>query len=275
MIYRNIFFYEQSIPPLLQRLSSVEHLQLLLAVGPYPRDANRFIDGNDLQQQITSYMPHLRRFDFHIRSALRDAAHVEAETVQKSFSQFEQPVRCAVDSFTNRHSQCHIYSIPFVGTRLDLISNRFPLGDMCKTFSHVTTLSLFDDVQPFEHVFFERLVRTLPQLRTLEIHNELEQREQVQSTAAAKIEFPRLRTLLLYDIHVNYAEEMLCRCRLPYLAELVIRSEPLLTVINQDHEQARDNCSHVELLRTPTADIEESSAVRTFFPLGLFRYRRK
>ena len=275
MIYRNIFFYEQSIPPLLQRLPSVEQLQLLLATGPCPRDANRFIDGNHLQQQITSHMPHLRQFDFHIRSALRNAAYVEAETIQKSFSQFERPVRCAVDYFDNRHSQCHVYSIPFVGTRLDFISNRFHLLETPKTFCHVTTLLLYDDLQPFEHVFFERLAQALPHLRTLEILNALEQREQIASTAA-KIEFPRLMTLLLYDIHVNYAEEMLCRCRLPCFAELVIRIEPLLIVISQDQGQARENCSHVELLRTPRCDTEDTSAaLQTFFPRGIFLYRTK
>ena len=50
-----------------------------------------------------------------------------------------------------------------------------------KTFSHVTTLFLFDDVKPFEHVFFERLVRTLPHLRTLEINNELAQGEKLST----------------------------------------------------------------------------------------------
>ena len=69
---------------------------------------------------------------------------------------------------------------------------------------------------------------------------------------------------------------MLCRCRLPCLAELVIRGETLLTVINQDQEQTRDNSSHLELLQTPTPDIKESNAVRTVLPQEIFlRYRRE
>ena len=58
-------------------------------------------------------------------------------------------------SFNNGHSQSHVYSIPFVGTRLDFVSNRFSLFDTRKTFSHVTTSILYDDVQPCEHVFFD------------------------------------------------------------------------------------------------------------------------
>ena len=257
--------------PLLQRLSSVEHLQLLLAIGYSAHDTNRFIDGNHLQQEITSYMPHLRQFDFHIRSVRRDGAHVEPETIQKSFSEFQQPVVSSVDYFSNGHSQSHVYSIPFVDTRLDFISNRFPLFDTRKTFSHVTTLILYDDVQPFEHVFFDRLAQTLPHLRTLEILNAL---EQTQSTPRL-VEFPRLMTLLLHDIHIDYADEMLSRCRLPCLIELVIRNEPLLALISRDQGQTRDNCSHVRILRTPPTDIQTISALRTFFPLPTFSTREE
>jgi hypothetical protein len=274
IIYRNIFFYEQCVLPLLQRLSSVEHLQLLLAIGHSPHNANRFIDGSHLQQEITSYMPHLRQFDFHIRSVRRDGAHVEPETIQKSFSQFQQPVDSTVDYFNNGYSQSHVYSIPFVGTRLDFISNRFPLFDTRTTFSHVTTLLLYDDVQPFEHVFFDRLAQTLPHLRTLEILNVLEQRKQTQSTTV-NITFPRLMTLLLHDIHIDYADGMLSRCRLPCLVELVIRNEPLLAVISRDQGQTRDNCSHVRILRRPPSDIQTTNTLRTFFPLPTFSTREE
>ena len=41
----------------------------------------------------------------------------------------------------------------------------------------VTILLLFDDVKPFENVFFERVARALPHLKTLEIFNQLEQQE--------------------------------------------------------------------------------------------------
>ena len=41
----------------------------------------------------------------------------------------------------------------------------------------MTTLLLFDDVKPFEKVFFEQVARSLPRLETLEVINQLEQQE--------------------------------------------------------------------------------------------------
>jgi hypothetical protein len=65
------------------------------------------------------------------------------------------------------------------------------------------------DVKSFEHAFFARLPQTLPQLWTLEIHNKLPQEEKI-GTAQNNIELLRLMTLILHDIHLNYAEQMLC-----------------------------------------------------------------
>jgi hypothetical protein len=84
-IYRNTHYYEQCIIPLLQRLSAVEHLTLLLTIGVKGMGPDHLIDGFDLQRDIVSYMPHLREFDFHIRSILRDAPYIESDTIRQSF----------------------------------------------------------------------------------------------------------------------------------------------------------------------------------------------
>jgi len=149
-IYRNIVSYEKCIVPLLQRFSNVEHLTLLLAVnGPRPK-LNHFVDGLDLEKNIVSYMPRLRQFNFHIRSILRNASHIEVDTIRQTFiRRQQQSVDCAVDYFNNNYAQCQIYSLPFIGNRLDFISNQFPLFDTNNTFSMVTMLLLFDDVKPF------------------------------------------------------------------------------------------------------------------------------
>ncbi|CAF5135205.1 unnamed protein product, partial [Rotaria magnacalcarata] len=55
------------------------------------------------------------------------------------------------------------------------MSDLFPLFDINNTFSNATILLLFDDAKPFETIFFERMARALPRLRTLEIINQLEQ----------------------------------------------------------------------------------------------------
>ncbi|CAF1560368.1 unnamed protein product [Rotaria sp. Silwood1] len=99
-------------------------------------------------------MSRLQQFKFHIRSILRHAPHIEVDTIRQSFNKEQQSVDCVLDYFKNGYGQCQIYSLPFIGTRLDFISNRFPLFDVKNTFSNVTTLLLFDDGKPFETIFF-------------------------------------------------------------------------------------------------------------------------
>ncbi|CAF5149552.1 unnamed protein product, partial [Rotaria sp. Silwood1] len=148
-IYRNFDDYKKCFVPLLQRLSNVENLTLLLAIGETGKTPNHFIAGYYLENDIIAYMPHLCQFNFHIRSVLENAPHVELDTIRQSFFR-QQSVNCAVDYFNNNYGQCQIYSLPFIGTRLDFISNRFPLFDITNTFCMVTTLLLFDDIEPFE-----------------------------------------------------------------------------------------------------------------------------
>jgi len=118
-------------------------------------------------------MPRLRQFNFHIRSILKNASHVTIDQIRQSFLNQQQPFDCVLDHFSNNYGQCQIYSLPYIGTRLDFVSNRFPLFDINNTFSNVTILLLFDDIKPFESVFFERVARVLPRLRTLKIINDL------------------------------------------------------------------------------------------------------
>jgi hypothetical protein len=188
------------------------------------------------------------------------------DIIRQSFTkQQQQSVDCALDHFNNNYGQCHIYSLPFISTRLDFISNQFPLFDTNNTFSMVTMLLLFDDVKPFENVFFARIARALPRLQTLEIWNERKQQEKTTSTTN-NLEFDHLHTLILFDIHLNCAEQFLCRTHLPFLIELAIHKDILLAIITQDQQQARDNCSKVETLRTSEPIDDSKDVVLNFFP---------
>ncbi|CAF1467634.1 unnamed protein product [Rotaria sordida] len=264
--YRNIPQYEQCIVPLLQRLSTIEFLTLLLAIGVDTSASHHFIDGLDLQRDIISHMPHLRQFDFHIRSIVPRAPHIDIDTIRQSFVQREQSVDCILDYFNNDCGQCQIFSLPFIGTRLDFISNRFPLfDDNRNTFLNVTTLLLFDDIKPFENSFFGLVSRALPHLKSLEVFNQLEQQEKTTITTNL-IEFPHLATLILYDIHIDYAEQLLCRTRLPCLVELLIHYEPLSTIVTQYQEEARNNCSKIELIRFVDSSTNPTDTLLNFFP---------
>jgi len=209
-MYRNILKYENCIVPFLEHFSNVEYFTLLLAIGLTGNEINHFIDGSDLEKDIISHMPHLHRFNFHIRSILKDMPNVELETIRQSFIKRQQPVDCVIDYFNNNYGQYQIYSLPFIGTRLDFISNRFPLFDVNNTFSNITMLLLFDDVKPFETIFFTRVSRALTRLRTLEVSNQLEQQEKTTVTTNY-LGFNHLATLILFDIHMNYIEQLLCR----------------------------------------------------------------
>jgi hypothetical protein len=265
-IYRNFVDYDECLVPLLQRFSNVEYLRLLLAVNLKKRMTNSFIDGYDLENDITSHMPHLHQFHFHIRSVLENAPHVQIDTIRQRFSKEKYEfVDCTLDYFNNNNGQCQIYSLPFIGTRLDFVSNRFPLFDINKTFSMVTILLLFDDIKPFESVFFERLAQALPYLNTLEISNQLEQQEKI-SVSINNLKFPHLSTLILFHIHINYAEQMLSRTSLPCLNELAIDNDILLSMIAQDQHQTRDNCSRVERLLTSEPLSDSLNIIQNYFP---------
>ncbi|CAF3595043.1 unnamed protein product [Rotaria socialis] len=260
-IYRNIFEYEKCIIPLLQRLSSVEHLTLLLAIGANENRPSHFTDGLDLQRDIIPYMPNLFQFDFHIRSILKNADHIELDKIRQSCIQYEQHI----DYFNNQYRQCQIYSLPFIGTRLDFISNRFPLFNVENRFSNVTMLLLYDDIKPFEHVFFQRVARVLPRLKVLEVFNHIQQEEKNQATHNS-IEFRHLTTLILHDIHTDYVEQLLCRTYLPCLIELAIRNDLLVQIMNQNQQQVKDNCSKVETLITVEPWTYPDITRASFFP---------
>ncbi|CAF1300919.1 unnamed protein product [Adineta steineri] len=269
-IYHNFNNYERCLS-LVQCLSNIEYLTLLLAIGRGNTQPSHFIDGFFLERNILPYMPRLRQFHYHIRSILKNASRITIDKIRQSFVKHEQPFDCAVDYFKNNYGQCQIYSLPFIGTRLDFISSRFPLLDINNTFSNVTTLLLFDDVKPFERIFFERLARALPRLKTLEIINQLEQQEKpVAASINSNIDFTHLAVLILYDIHINYAEQIFYQSHLPALIELAIDKDILLTIMDQNQQQAKDNCSRVNRLLTSKPSYESRDAIRNFFPLAFY-----
>ncbi|CAF1588532.1 unnamed protein product, partial [Adineta steineri] len=162
-------------------------------------------------------------------------------TIRQSFRRQQQSVDCVLDYFNNSYGQCQIYSLPFSGTRLDFISNRFPIFDDKNTFLNVNILLLFDDVKPYEDAFFRVIARALPHLKSLEVINRLEQQEK-SNTITNFIKFTNLVTLILPDIHINYAEQLFYRTHLPHLVELLIHYEPLLVIVTENQQQARVNC---------------------------------
>jgi len=81
------------------------------------------------------------------------------------------------------------------------------------------------------------------------------------------IYFGHLAVLILYDIHMDYAEQFLSQIHLS-LIELVINKDILLKIIAENDQQARENCSRVGTLLTSKPSYESIDAIRNFFPLA-------
>jgi len=101
-MYRNFNNYELCIS-LLQRLSNVEYLTLLLAIGTTGITPNHFIDGSILERDILPYMPRLRQFNFHIRSILKNASNITIDQIRQSFLKQQQRFDCVLDHFKNNY----------------------------------------------------------------------------------------------------------------------------------------------------------------------------
>lgn len=259
-MYRNITKHDACIS-LLQQLSNVEHLTLVLAIDKRDTTQNYSIDRLYLETNIVIYMPYLRQFHYHIRLVLNNVSHL---TFNENFLQQEQSFGDTIDYFRNNYVQYQMYSLPFVGNRLDFVSNRFPLFNN-KTFSNVTILTLFDDVKPFENSFFENVARTLPRLRTLEIINLLEQQENTITTKT-NIIFTHLTVLILYDVHMDYMKQFLYEFHLPSLIELAFDKHLLFTVFAQNQQRTSDICSRIRIIHTSKPSYQSIHTIQSYFP---------
>ena len=131
----------------------------------------------------------------------------------------------------------------------------------------MATLLLFDDIKPFENTFFERLARSLLRLKILEIINQLEQQEKTTAMKTNAV-FDHIAVLILYDIHMDYAEQFLYQMGLSSLIDLVIDTDILWKIITENNEQATENCSKVGTLRTSKPSYQSIDVIRNFFLLA-------
>jgi hypothetical protein len=67
---------------------------------------------------------------------------------------------------------------------------------------------------------------------------------------------------------MDYADLFLCQIELSALIELAIDKDILLTIITQNHQQARDNCSKVGTLVTYETSDESRYLIQNFFPVA-------
>ena len=228
------FVYDEVIVPHLQRMINLEQLALYFTTFC----SGRFIDGNNLKNNILDHMSRLNQFIFNIRCMVyfSDLINFSSdEDIHRTFLTFKDyEVKSYVDYFSKeKYGQCHIYSCPYTLTYYHNLTNHF----VDELFHTVRVVKLFDEL-PFEHVFFIRLSKAFPFLRHITIWNEEAQTcKQNQQTndhteKNSVIEYSHLIALHLLCVHDDYVEEFLfdTRIYLPNYISLTIDYEQLKRV---------------------------------------------
>jgi hypothetical protein len=67
---------------------------------------------------------------------------------------------------------------------------------------------------------------------------------------------------------MDYAQQFVCQIHLPSTTELAINKDALLTIIDQNQQQARDNCSRGGRILTSEPSYESLDIIRNFSPLA-------
>lgn len=263
--------YDELFVPMLQRMLNLEKLALALLIDR----EERFVDGNDLKNNIVNHMPRLREFTFNIRSTIKldNQIHLPSnEDMQHTLTDLtDHRIISCVDYFSHEKiGQCHFYTYPYTMTRYENISNKFPGG----VFECVRCVTLFDE-HPFEHIFFYRIAQAFPFLLNLTVcnwkpQNHAQDQDRNDDTQdSLMIKFPHLTELHLLNVHHDYIEQFLVDAKtyLPNLTYLLIKIDQLKRVThNFTRNATRLNCAKIkDLYIKDRSDLPEHFHI--YFPL--------
>ncbi|CAF3209517.1 unnamed protein product [Rotaria sp. Silwood2] len=262
--------YNETILPLLNRMSNLEELDLNLTV-----DFNEiFIDGNHLKKNIINRMPRLKQFRFSIISMVHidDSIYFPStEDIQQTFIDFTNEIISYVDYLSEfQRGRCHIYSYPSLMTYYYYITNNFPGG----LFQYVRVVSLYDDT-PFEHEFFIQIQKSFPFLEQLSIVN-LKSQNRKQSYEfnndnqyLSPIEYLYLNEIDLVNVHDDYLEQFLLNTKtsLPNNVSLYTNYKSLERVTNNfTRDATRFNCRKINYLNLDAQNRNFNSSLKEYFP---------
>jgi hypothetical protein len=245
-------------------MSNLESLSLYLAI----HNIDRFIDGNDLKENIVSHMPRLNQFLFNIRSIISLNNQISLpsnDDIQRTFTNFKSNrVISCVNYFSKAKSgQCHVYSYPYTLGYYHNITNNFPGG----LFRCVREISLYDE-RPFEYDFFIKIAQAFPFIQNLSLSNRKGQKLKNDNMDYSLIKYPYLNNLELVNIHKDYVELFLDHTKtlLSDNISLTVEYHPLRRVTNNFKKDAmRFNCAKVIQLMIP-AKFKISQHFKAYFP---------
>lgn len=107
--------YDTVILPLLHRMSNLEALSLYVSTSR----RNKFIDGNNLRENIIDYLPRLNQFHFNIRSTIliKDQINLLSnKDIEHSFKNFSNSQIICCVNYLKSEGECHIYTYPYTLT---------------------------------------------------------------------------------------------------------------------------------------------------------------
>ncbi|CAF0742392.1 unnamed protein product [Adineta steineri] len=239
--------YDDLVVPLLRRMTHLEKLTLYLRI----LHRNAFVDGTHLQNEILDYMPQLHTFKFYISTQediYSSFPHKSNSDIERKFTNIRYgQMASIIDSFRGGNAAiCHIYSLPFTFSRLEMITTHFPMI----VFDTVTYLSVYDII-PMEHEFFIRISQIFPILKYFSIENnrslsfERNEWEFDKNASCSIIEFPHLISLDVMCANIDYIAQFLLetKAHLPCLTELKVNYYQLKKVtMNFTRDTTRRSC---------------------------------
>jgi hypothetical protein len=254
-------------------MSNLEKLGLDLTI-----DVNeRFIDGNDLKENILNRMSSLNRFTFDIHSIMyikNQMNFPSQEDIQQTFRDFQHTkIISRVDYFLKREEgQCHVYSYPFLMHHYEDLSNNFPGG----IYLYVRVVSLYDE-HPFEHEFFLRISQSFPFMQRLSVNNRHAQnhKQSYQSMNDYQnlsiVKYCYLTDLDFQRAHDDYIEEFLCNTKTCLQNDILlcVDFKPLERVTHSfTRDDTRINCSKINKMYLHGEVEYDCKSVQDYFPFA-------
>jgi hypothetical protein len=190
----------------------------------------------------------LNKFTFSINSGVFNRnikiALPSNEDIQHSFigKGYGQVGSCVHFRSEGNVGMSHVYSLPYQFEYFLHLNNSFQ-GDMFDTVQYLT----MTDGHPFEHNLFELISQCFPLLEELHVVHYQPQKNKQHSSIL--IIFHHLILLNLVEIHVDYAEQLLCdkNTHLPSLLDLCIEYKALAMITNNFTNNAiRLNCAKIK-----------------------------
>ena len=238
-----------------------------------------YIDGSRLNDDILIHMPRLKRLDFNITTFNSRRKHtlpipVMVDGIEHVFYDGRShPFIRYYDLFRSGRGECQIYSIPYLLTTFEDISNKFPGG----SFPLVRKISVSEMYDSFEHDFFLRISCSFPFVTSLSIYNRIPQKnkrlDQLDPVdrRLSPVQFTHLTHLThltMSHISIDYLEYFLIdiNVQMPRLRNLSVDYNQLVTVTeNFSRDATRRTCSNIKHLDFDTS-MAHCQELYEYFP---------